>query len=156
MKVFAAAILLSFALNASAQHVASTFQAAEGSVYAMQKLDAVYPSAVSSDTIKEVFKGAQQAKFITAYTSMLNELAIYLHKNNFLWGAPTRIFNRVYFAADGSINYYLVNLAGTGLDDTKQKRLLDLLNTFITTNKINITANTRFAQCSPVIYKDIK
>jgi hypothetical protein len=150
------AILLIITVSkVSAQHIANTFQVAAQAGYSMQQLDAVYPSAVSSGD-KAVFKGAAQDKFITAYTYMLNGLALYLNKNKFYWGMPTRIFNRVYFAADGSINYYLVNLEKSGLDENRQKQFLSLLNTFIKTNKINITAGTRFAQCSPVIYKDIK
>ena len=149
-------IFLFFAMHASAQHIANTFQAVEKGDFSMQKLDAIYPSAITADSTKSVFKGAQQDQFITAYSSLLNSLAVYLNNNNFKWAMPTRIFNRIYFAPDGSINYYLVNLVGTNLTDEKQQQFLNLLNSFIKTNKINITADTRFAQCSPVIYKNVK
>lgn len=122
----------------------------------MQKLDAVYPPAIASDSTKAVFRGAQQYKFISVYSALLNRLAVYLNSNNFEWVTPTRIFNKIYFAPDGSIDYYLVNLVGTGLNDDKQQRFISLLNKFVQTNKIDISANTRFAQCSPVIYKDVK
>ena len=142
-------------LKVSAQHIASTFQAAEKGAYSMQKLDAIYPAALAADSTKAVFKGGQQEKLITAYSALLNKLSVYLNKNNFRWDKPTRIFNRIYFAADGSINYYLVNLVGSGLSNDQQKQFLKLLNQFIKTNKIDIKANTRFAQCSPVVYKNI-
>jgi len=155
MKLLLAMLFILTALQSGAQRVANTFQAVENTVVSMQKLDAVYPPAIAADTAKAVFKGPQQDKFIMAYSAMLNNLAIYLNQNNFMWEKPTRIFNRIYYAADGSIDYYLVNLLGSGLSDEKQKQFLALLNNFIKTNKINISANTRFAQCSPVIYKNV-
>ena len=156
MKVMVVMLVALMGLQASAQHIANTFQAVEKGNFSMQRLDAIYPPAIAENSVKAVFKENQQNVFITAYTALLNNLAIYLNKNNFKWGAPTRIFNRIYFAADGSINYYLVNLVGSGLNAARQQRFLTLLNSFIKINKINITADTRFAQCSPVIYKDVK
>jgi hypothetical protein len=87
---------------------------------------------------------------------MLYDLNSYLNKNNFTWDKPTRIFNRIYFQPDGSINYYLVNLALPGTDTRKAKQFIPLLNQFVQTYKIKITAKTKFAQCSPVVYQDVK
>ena len=132
-------MLLVFTLQAFAQYVANTFQAVEKTNFSMQKLDEKYPPAISADSKKAVLKGIQQYKFIAAYSSMLNKLAVFLNNNNFKWVTPTRIFNRIYFAPNG-----------------RQQQFLRLLHDFITTNKIDITADSRFAQCSPVIYKDVK
>jgi hypothetical protein len=65
MKSLVVIVFILIGLRTSAQHVASTFQAAEQGEYSMQKLDAVYPSAISSND-KAVFKGPQQDKFIIA------------------------------------------------------------------------------------------
>jgi hypothetical protein len=156
MKYLATILLLSVTLSSRAQHIASTFQQAEKTGYSMQHLDEIYPSALHSDSTKAVFKGAAQAQFITAYKAMLYDLNTYLNKNNFTWGKPTRIFNRIYFKPDGSIDYYLVNLALPGTDTTKAKAFIPLLTQFVQFYKIKITAKTKFAQCSPVMYQDSK
>jgi len=145
-------LLIFFVKSVFAQHVADTFQHAETSGYSMQQLDKQYKSAIGAGDV--VFKGDDEARLITAYTTMLYDLNKYLNQNNFRWNSKVRIFNRIYFEPDGSISYYLVNLEPTGLDVEKQKAFVDLLSKFIQYYKIKITANTRFAQCSPVVYED--
>jgi hypothetical protein len=145
-------LLLFYAKIACAQHVADTFQHAEASGYSMQQLDKQYKSAIGTGDV--VFKGDDERHLIIAYTTMLHDLNKYLNENNFRWNSQVRIFNRIYFEPDGSISYYLVNLKPTGLDEEKQKAFVNLLSNFIQHYKIKITANTRFAQCSPVVYED--
>ncbi len=145
-------LLLICAKSTCAQHVADTFQHAETSGYSMQELDKKYKSAIGAGDV--VFKGDDEQRLITAYTTMLHDLNKYLNENNFRWDSKVRIFNRIYFEPDGSISYYLVNLKPTGLDEEKQKAFVNLLSNFIQHYKIKITANTRFAQCSPVVYED--
>jgi len=146
-------LVLLFAVKGTfAQHVADSFQHAESAGYSMQVLDKQYKSAVGAGDV--VFKGDEKL-LISAYTAMLYDLNKYLNQNNFRWNSQVRIFNRVYFETDGSISYYLVNLKPTGLDEEKQKAFLSLLSSFIQHYKINITANSKFAQCSPVIYEDV-
>jgi len=156
MKYIITILLLTISLSVKAQHIAGTFQQAEGTGHSMQKLDEIYPSALHSDSAKAVFKGEAQTRFLIAYKTMLYDLNSYLNKNNFTWGKPTRIFNRIYFQPDGSIDYYLVNLALPGTDTSKAKQFIPLLNQFVQTYKIKITAKTKFAQCSPVMYQDVK
>ncbi len=139
---------------AFAQHVANTFQAVENTDISMQRLDAIYPSAVATDQSKAVFKADSQNGFIKAYAGMQQDLGAYLRKSGFSWKKPESIFTRVYFAPDGSINYYLVNLANTSLDDSEKRSFLNLVNKFIESYKISYTATTRFAQCSPVLFKN--
>jgi hypothetical protein len=146
-------VLLFGVKTAFAQHVADSFQHADSLGYSMQVLDKQYKSAVGAGDV--VFKGDDEKRLITAYTTMLYDLDKYLNQNSFRWNNRVRIFNRVYFEPDGSISYYLVNLKPSGLDEEKQKAFLSLLNNFIQHYKINITANSKFAQCSPVIYEDV-
>lgn len=154
MKISLLMVMLLFVKTAFAQHIADSFQNAEAKGYSMQALDKKYPSAIGSGNV--VFKGDNEKLLISAYTALIQDLNRYLNKNGFKWNAKVRIFNRIYFEPDGSISYYLVNLAPTGLDASKQARFLTLLNAFIQDHKINITAKTRFAQCSPVLYQDVE
>jgi Na+/phosphate symporter len=153
MKISLLMVMLLFVKTAFAQHIADSFQNAEAKGYSMQALDKQYPSAIGSGNV--VFKGDNEKHLITAYTTMIQDLNSYLNKNDFKWGSKVHIFNRIYFEPDGSISYYLVNLAPTGLTEAKQARFLTLLNAFIQDYKIDITAKTRFAQCSPVVYQDV-
>lgn len=156
MKVLTIIFLLVFTAKGYAQHIATTFQDAESKGYSMAKLDSLYASALHSDSTKAVFKGKQSQEFYKAYTDMLNNLAVYLNKHDFVWDKPTRIFNRIYFEPDGSVSYYLVNLQNSGLTASRQKQFTKLLNSFIQEYKIKITGNSRFAQCSPVMYQNSK
>ncbi|WP_311950526.1 hypothetical protein [Mucilaginibacter terrae] len=149
-------ILILISVKGYAQHIAETFQEAEKKGYSMQKLDGEYASALHADSTKAVFKGGRSQEFYKAYANMLNTLAVYLNKNNFVWEKPTRIFNRIYFEPDGCISYYLVNLENTGLTASRQKQFITLVNNFIQDYKIEITGNSRFAQCSPVMYQNSK
>lgn len=154
MKRILPILLVLLTTNAFAQHIASTFQAVENTDISMQKLDAIYPPAVATDQSRAVFKGNAASGFIKAYTNMQQSLGKYLHANGFSWEKPVPIFTRVYFAPDGTINYYLVNLANAGLSDKETKSFLSLLHKFIESYKISYTANSRFAQCSPVLFKN--
>ena len=76
----------------------------------------------------------------------------------FKWEQPTRSFNRIYFNADGTIDYFLYNFQTTNvktedqLSQEKQNEFNRLLNLFIKDYKISVTAKTKFAQCSPTKY----
>lgn len=153
MKALLLLLMIAFTLPVWAQHVADTFQSAETKGYSMLQLDKQYPSAIGAGEV--VFKGDDQQKLTVAYGKLIQDLAKYLNQNNFYWKTPVRIFNRIYFEPDGSISYYLVNLAPTDLDEARQQQFLTLLNKFVQNYKINITAKSRFAQCSPVLYSNI-
>lgn len=153
MKTFLPVIFMLFGSGAFAQHVASTFQAVENTNISMQKLDARYPAAIGGDSTG-VFKGNRQDGFIKAYGTLQQDLGRYLRKNGFDWKKPTPVVVRVYFAPDGGINYYLVNLANAGLNDTEKKSFLNLLNKFTKRYKISYTASTGFAQCSKVLFQN--
>ncbi|RYY37518.1 MAG: hypothetical protein EOP46_02405 [Sphingobacteriaceae bacterium] len=138
------------------QQKALTFQDAEKEGLTTQKLDNVYANAMDADTAKAVFKGSKATDFYKAYAGMLTDLSIYLQKNNFKWEKPTRIFHRIYFEPDGSIDHYLLNLKPAGLTPDKETRLIALINDFAKNYKLAITASKKFAQCSPAIYQDAK
>jgi hypothetical protein len=154
MKLMLVCLMLIISVSGYAQHIADTFQHAEKSGYAMSALDGQYASALNSDSTKAVFKGKRSEAFIQAYTAMLNDLSKYLNQHKFSWQKPTRIFNRIYFEANGSISYYLVNLQNTGLNAGQAAQFIKLLNQFVKNYKIKIKADSRFAQCSPVVYQN--
>ena len=154
MKTIVLCFLLHLSAIVSAKHIAATFQEAEKRGLTVKKLDQKYHNALDNDPDNAVFTGKKKDSFYKAYVKMLTDLNVFLKKNNFTWGKPTRIVHRIYFENNGSISYYLVNLKPVGMSEEKEKRFLTILNQFIQHYRINITGASNFAQCGPAIYQD--
>jgi hypothetical protein len=154
-KLFLLILVFSGLLTATqAQKVVSTFRQAEGTAYAMPKLDAQYKSAIHSDTSQAVFTGENEKKLIAAYQQLLLEVGKHLSANNFTWDKPTRCFNRFYFSKDGSIDYYLFNINPQEADSQKQAEFQRLMTQYIQSHTLQVKGPVKFSQCSPVVYKD--
>lgn len=144
-----------------AQHKAMTFNEAKLQGNAPEKLDTLYKGAIHTETIPGVFKTeAEQEQLISAYTKLLQDLAIFLKKNNFAWEGTKRCFNRIYINKNGTIDYFLYNFyvnkekPETNLSESKAAEFDRLLNIFVKDYRFSVTANENFAQCSPVTYRD--
>lgn len=142
--------------NAFAQKLGLTFQEAKKQGISINALDSIYKSAVHVDSSKAVFKtdDAQKALY-EAYVELLTDLGKFLSANNFKWDEPTRCFNRVYFSNDGTVDYFLFNFLGQPEEkpsEEKQEEFEELLNRFIKDYQFSLTADEKFAQCSPVTY----
>lgn len=150
------AILLSFCFSISAQHTVISFKEAESKGISITQLDKDYMSAIHANTDLAVFKSAEgQKNMQIAYIKLLQDLGSYLYQNKFNWEKPTRCFNRIYFSKDGEIDYFLYNFTSNSKDAPSvemQKEFERLLTQFVQNYKIPITANVKFAQCSPVTY----
>ena len=146
---------------AKAQHKAESFSEYVESGATIEHLDSVYKSAVHTDTALAVFKNeSEQLNLGVAYIHLLKDLGKFLKENDFKWGKATKGFNRIYFAKDGSIDYFLYNFSMKSIEEKdrpskeKVEQFKTLLNKFIATYKISMTADVSFAQCSPVTYID--
>lgn len=153
-------VLLTISFQTFGQHLGLTFQNAEKQGISIKHLDSVYTSAVHTDTSLAVFKteSAQEA-MQQAYIKLLQDFGKFLSENNFKWEKPTRCFNRIYFNADGTIDYFLFNFLGKPEDkpaENIEKEFQRLLNVFISDYKFSLTAKTKFAQCSPTTYMQKK
>jgi len=117
-------------------------------------LDSVYESAVHVDNTKAVFKTEkEQDSLIKEYTVFLRGFGEFLDKHEFKWGQPTKLWNRIYFNADGTVEYYLYSFH-TAISVEREKQFQELLRTYLASHKIGITGPRSFAQCSPVMYVD--
>jgi len=130
---------------------AMTFQEANEQNIRMTQLDSVYLSGIHSDSSLAVFK-TNQDEYIEDYQKMLQNLGEYLKENNFFWDKPTNGFNRIYFDKNGKIDYFLYNFSPNQLTIEQEKRFKEILNKFIINYQFPLTAQTKFAQCSPVTY----
>ena len=138
---------------ANGQKKALTFKEGEAKGLTVEYLDKKYENALDADPSKAVFSNRSD-DFINAYKLLLTDLGSFLKKENFELKKPTRVVHRIYFKKSGEIDYYLINLAPSGLDDKQQKQFLSILNKFVKTHKISITGNKDFAQCGPAVYQN--
>ncbi|MGV3631649.1 MAG: hypothetical protein ACO1O6_10590 [Bacteroidota bacterium] len=139
------------------QHLGLSFQEAEKQGISVKKLDSLYRSALHADTLQAVFRTEQEQELMQqAYIRLLQDFGKFLSSGGFRWDKPTRCFNRIYFHADGTIDYFLFNFTGSETDKPsaeKQQEFQRLLNSFISDYRFPVTASTGFAQCSPTIYQ---
>lgn len=140
-----------------AQNKVYAFQEAAKHGISTKHLDSIYQSAVHSDMSKAVFKTeVEQEKMENAYKTLLQDLDAFLKKNNFNWEHTTKIFNRIYFNIDGTIDYYLYSFLGKDEDKpgTDSRKEFDrLLNLFAQQYKLSISAPVKFAQSSPATFQ---
>lgn len=150
--IFAVALSL-LCGTALGQHLGISFQDAELQGLSVDSLDGVYQGAVNVDSSLSVFKSEeQQDAMYDAYVSLLDELNNFLSEHGFKWDKRTKCFNRIYFHADGSIDYFLYNFTDDQPSAEKKMEFKRLLNLFIQDYTLLLTAKTKFAQCSPVTY----
>jgi hypothetical protein len=133
------------------QPMAGRFQKAINSGIALEVLDSIYSSALHDDSTKAVFHGKEK-EFYAGYVSMLTELNSFLKKNDFFWSKKTRCFNRIYFNKEGKIDYFLFNFYPNQIEIEQESKFENLVSEFISTYQFPLTANRKFAQCSPVTY----
>ena len=126
----------------------------------IDKIDLEYKSAVHTDSTKAVFKTeTQQQKLQESYTKLLQDFASFLNKNNFKWETKTKCFQRIYFAPNGKIDFFIYNfklknvLPENLISEEKQKEFQRLLELFVKEYTFSSTASEPFAQCSPTSYQ---
>lgn len=139
-----------------AQQSAMSFQSAESQGISIEELDKTYMSAVHVDPTLAVFKSEEeQMKLQQAYYALLQDLGNFLAENDFQWEQPTRCFNRIYFNEDGTIDYFLFNFVGkaeSAPSAAVQDNFEALLNRFVQDYTFPLTADRKFAQCSPATF----
>jgi hypothetical protein len=147
-------VLLVFVCNSQvfAQTKIFLFRDAKKEGISIAHLDSTYKSAVHANKELAVFKTPEEQQSLQkAYYSFIRSMASFLTKNNFVWDSPVRSYNRVYMNADGTVEYFIFQF-GEQLSPEKETEFLRLARLYTKDNKFPITANERFAQCSPVQY----
>lgn len=153
--IFICTILLLSSLSANAQAITTTFENAELKGISIAELDSKYPSAAHYNPEKGVFK-ERQDEYLNHYRDLHVNLGKYLSKKGFKWPETVRLFTRVYFAKDGSIDYFLINPSKANLTESQQNDYFTYINEFSQDYKLPISANIGFSQCSPVVYQSKK
>jgi hypothetical protein len=130
--------------------IAETFDEAKARGVILKNLDNVYMDAINvSDSGKAAFKG-QTMQVAGAFRQMLGDFVTQLKNNKSFENKVFRYYCRVYFRADGTVDYYFYNQM-IGLNPDEEVIFKKSLNEFIKTYKFPMKAKVPFAQCAPVI-----
>jgi hypothetical protein len=131
-----------------------TIKKAETEGITIRHLDSFYRSAVHVDTTKAVFKTEKESDNLTnAYNKFLADFGTYLKENHLKWDQPSRCWNRIYFKADGTVDYYLFEFK-TAIKEDQLNRFKDLFRSYASSHKLAVTATVSFAHCSSVVFMD--
>jgi len=163
MKLFAAFViagaLSAFCFPAAAQKYhkpyVQSIDEAEKEGITMQSLAWRYEDAVNVvDNTKCVFKTAvQQDSLANAWSEFLQAVADHLYQNHFKWGKDVKCWNRIFFRADGSVDYYLFDFK-TPVTKEQSDKFRALFAAYCTGHKLGMHADRGFAQCGKVTYQD--
>lgn len=146
-------LFINLSTETKAQAKIMSILESEKSGTSIQHLDSLYKSAVHSNPELAVFKTSDEQQMLQkAYIQFFQELAAFLNKNKFDWEQKTRCFNRIYINKDGTIEYFLYSFNKEQITEKKEKKFNKLLSQYLQENKFPISANERFAQCSPIAY----
>jgi hypothetical protein len=146
-------VIVTMSTASYAQHVMTFTNAAKNGV-SIQKLDSTYQSGINADPALSVFKDVEA--YMESYKELFLALGKFLKENDFSWEKETRAFNRIYFKEDGSIDYFIYNFTPIKIDADKNQRFEELLREFVKDFKFKLSADKKFAQCSPVKYMPSK
>lgn len=160
MRILKLFLILLFFNNLHSQSKVFSVEEAKKIGINIEKLDLEYKSAVHIDSTKAVFRTeAQQQKLQESYIKLLQDFGSFLNKNNFKWESKTKCFQRIYFAPNGKIDYFIYNfklknvLPENLISEEKQKEFERLLKLFVKDYTFFTSANEKFAQCSPTSYQ---
>lgn len=154
MKIIFPYLLILFLcpLTVVSQHVGISFQEAQKKNIKIEDIEKKYKNAVDTPPAESVFKVEELQP---AYQGLLQDLGKFLSKSNFKWEKKTKCFQRIYFNNDGTIDYFIFNFIGNPEDQPsveKQAEFGKLVNQFVQDYKFSLSANVKFAQCSPTTY----
>lgn len=142
------ALLLALAVPAAhaQDRLAEPLDQTDATLSRVAELDARYRSAVHADSSLAVFAGAE-GEVRDAWIGFLQDLGAFLQAEGMAWSEPIRGYHRFYFAPDGSVDRVLYALRD---GSPEAERYGELLDAFVRTHRIELTAAEPFAQCSPV------
>ena len=138
-----------------------TFQEMEKNGLKMDSLQRLYPNATKTDTFAGVFPAGKKGdRFSDAWLKYYTDLMNYFSENGLKWEKPTYCFNKIFFDANGKVEYWFFNFKkADNIPDDVQQKYLQGLQQFSKKHKIKIKADSKFTQCASVTFinaEDIK
>lgn len=142
-------ILQVFSLQA--QTTVQSIEAAEAASVSIPEIEEKYGDAIHADPKLAVFNG-QENEFIKSYRQLITDISSHLTSNGFIFDGDTRMFTRIYFNSDGTIDHFYYNSAQAKFTSEKEQQFDQILTPFLSNYSFSKTADEPFAQCSPVVF----
>ena len=141
-------------MNGLCQKKGLSFSEAAKIGITIQHLDSIYLSGLHVDSLKAVFSSTLFDTVQKSYIYTIKQFSKYLSSKGFKWEKGTRCFNKIYFSAQGEIDYFLFNFAPGQIEQNKEIEFERLLNEFIKSYKFPLSGKNGFSLCSSVMYAD--
>lgn len=134
-----------------AQTNVKSIEATASSSVSMSDIDERYGDALNTESETAVFSG-RESDFIDVYRQLIVDISSHLRARGFDFGGDTRMFTRIYFDADGSIDHFYYSREQAGFSPGQERQFNSLLTPFLSSYRFPLTSNEPFAQCSPVVF----
>lgn len=131
----------------TASLVAVPYDRAEALGVNIALLDSAHLSAAHVDPTKSAFP-ERQGEFFEAWKDYLADLSDHLEANGFMWEQPLRGSFRFYFRSSGHPEVVTYRVAS--LEGERGEMFGKLLDSFVRSSQIDMSASVPFAQCGPV------
>ncbi len=143
-------ILFSLTVAYASAQQGITLRDAQKEGIGSNELDKTYINALS--TVETSVTGEKKDEvLLAAWKKLLNDLRVFLKKNDFEWKEDASCLNKVYFTPEGKIAYFLYDVPS--LDEKDQAEFKRLLNVFIKDYTFGYTTKKQFTQCGSTKFK---
>lgn len=147
-KAFLISLMILISINVFSQSKVYSLKD-EGSNNKMKDLESLYRNGIGQDSIDAIFYTEEDmGDYSKKWSEFLGDISKYLKENDLILN--DRIFFRIFFTNDGSIDYLFYNVQNKESDlllEENKKRFESLLSQFAEVGKFNITTKDKFKQC---------
>lgn len=134
-----------------AQTNVESLEATASSAVSMSDIDDQYGDALNTESETAVFSG-RESEFFNGYRQLIVDISSHLRARGFEFHGDTRMFTRIYFDADGSIDHFYYSREQAGFSPRQERQFNSLLTPFLSSYRFPLASNEPFAQCSPIVY----
>ena len=121
--------------------------------YTALNLDDTHPNLLNPQVSQD-----EISKVIGTWSDLHQRVGKHLAEHNFSWGvedSSIAIVQKIYFKPDGEVTHYFFNVLNKSVSKKKKEEFSNLLKSFASENKINITREEQFAQCGKTRYMNL-
>lgn len=145
-------LLMSISITTlNAQAVVQSIEAAAESSTDISEIEERYGDALNTNPEMAVFHD-RESEFYDSYKKLIIDIASHLRKNDFQFDGKTRMFTRIYFDNEGTIEHFYYSSEQAGFSNKQEQQLNKLLQPYLSNYQFLQKADRPFAQCSPVVF----
>lgn len=148
-------ITLFFGTAAYSQTKVQSIESLEDANVSISDIEEQYGDALNADPQLALFNG-RESDFVSSYRQLISDISSQLNSNGFILDGDTRMFTRIYFNSDGTINHFYYSGDQAGFSTEQEEQFDQILTPFLSDYSFSQTADKPFAQCSPIIYSFAK